>query len=203
MEKPLARRLRDLRADFKDVMGEPFHHFYCPVLFLDDEAELCKAHIVNAVFAGSTRWTVQRKDVDNFYGHVFESDFVDIRHRGHRPDEVLADLELSKRLRPQVVVDGRRIEHYVVAEGPVPNQYSPFVVDGRSGPVRLPSRTANVSNDNPFSEAQFNTLKYRPASPERFGSIQDARAHCHVFFPWYNTEHHHGHRRRGDVGNVD
>ena len=55
-------------------MGEPFHHFYCPVLFLDDEAELCKAHIVNAVFAGSTRWTVQRKDVDNFYGHVFESD---------------------------------------------------------------------------------------------------------------------------------
>ncbi len=49
----------------------------------------------------------------------------------------------------------------------------------------------HVSNDNPFSEAQFKTLKYRPAFPERFGSIQDARAHCHVFFPWYNTEHHH------------
>ena len=49
----------------------------------------------------------------------------------------------------------------------------------------------HVSNDNPFSEAQFKTLKYRPAFPERFGSIQDARAHGHVFFPWYNTEHHH------------
>jgi len=49
----------------------------------------------------------------------------------------------------------------------------------------------HVSNDNPFSEAQFKTLKYRPAFPERFGSIQDARGHCHVFFPWYNTEHHH------------
>ncbi len=49
----------------------------------------------------------------------------------------------------------------------------------------------HVSNDNPFSEAQFKTLKYRPAFPERFGAIQDARAHCHVFFPWYNTEHHH------------
>ena len=48
-----------------------------------------------------------------------------------------------------------------------------------------------VSNDNPFSEAQFKTLKYRPAFPGRFGSIQDARAYCHVFFPWYNTEHHH------------
>src|SRR5262245_23015876 len=49
----------------------------------------------------------------------------------------------------------------------------------------------HVSNDNSFSEAQFKTLKYRPTFPERFGSIQDARAHCHVFFPWYNTEHHH------------
>ena len=50
----------------------------------------------------------------------------------------------------------------------------------------------HVSNDNPFSEAQFKTLKYRPDFPERFGSIQDARAYCHGFFAWYNTEHHHG-----------
>jgi putative transposase len=49
----------------------------------------------------------------------------------------------------------------------------------------------HVSNDNPFSEAQFKTLKYRPTFPPRFGSIQDARAHCQVFFLWYNTEHHH------------
>ncbi len=49
----------------------------------------------------------------------------------------------------------------------------------------------HISNDNPLSEAQFKTLKYRPAFPARFGSIQDARAHCHAFFPWYNTEHHH------------
>jgi putative transposase len=49
----------------------------------------------------------------------------------------------------------------------------------------------HVSNDNLFSEAQFKTLKYRPAFPERFGSIQDARAHCQGFFRWYNTEHRH------------
>src|SRR5437870_1440713 len=49
----------------------------------------------------------------------------------------------------------------------------------------------HVSNDNPFSEAQFKTLKYRPAFPDRFGSIQDARAHGQAFFAWYNTEHHH------------
>jgi putative transposase len=49
----------------------------------------------------------------------------------------------------------------------------------------------HVSNDNPFSEAQFKTLKYCPQFPERFGSIEDGRAFGHVFFPWYNHEHHH------------
>jgi putative transposase len=50
----------------------------------------------------------------------------------------------------------------------------------------------HVSNDNPFSEAQFKTLKYRPDFPGRFGSIEDARRHCQVFFAWYNDEHRHG-----------
>jgi len=49
----------------------------------------------------------------------------------------------------------------------------------------------HVSDDNPYSEAQFKTLKYRPDFPERFGSRDDARAHCVDFFAWYNTEHHH------------
>jgi len=47
------------------------------------------------------------------------------------------------------------------------------------------------SNDNPFSEAQFKTLKYHRDFPERFGSIQDARLFCRTFFSWYNTEHRH------------
>lgn len=49
----------------------------------------------------------------------------------------------------------------------------------------------HTSNDNPFSEAQFKTLKYRPEFPSRFGSIEDARAFCQHFFHWYNTQHHH------------
>jgi putative transposase len=49
----------------------------------------------------------------------------------------------------------------------------------------------HVSNDNPFSEAQFKTLKYRPGFPDRFGCIEDARAFCHSFFSWYNWQHHH------------
>ena len=49
----------------------------------------------------------------------------------------------------------------------------------------------HVSDDNPYSEAQFKTLKYRPDFPERFGSLQDARAFCVAFFAWYATEHRH------------
>lgn len=48
-----------------------------------------------------------------------------------------------------------------------------------------------ISDDNPFSEAQFKTLKYRPDFPERFGSLADARVFCQAFFAWYNGEHRH------------
>ena len=48
-----------------------------------------------------------------------------------------------------------------------------------------------VSNDNPYSEAQFKTLKYCPAFPGSFGSLQDARAFCRAFFTYYNHEHRH------------
>jgi putative transposase len=49
----------------------------------------------------------------------------------------------------------------------------------------------HVSNDNPYSEAQFKTLKYRPGFPDQFGSLVDARAWARPFFQWYNHEHHH------------
>lgn len=48
-----------------------------------------------------------------------------------------------------------------------------------------------VSDDNPYSEAQFKTLKYQPGFPSRFGSLADARAHCAAFFTWYNQQHRH------------
>ena len=49
----------------------------------------------------------------------------------------------------------------------------------------------HTPNDNPFSESQFKTLKYRPEFPARFGCIEDARAFCRTFFNWYNQDHHH------------
>lgn len=49
----------------------------------------------------------------------------------------------------------------------------------------------HVSNDNPYSEAQFRTLKYRPEMPERFGSVQHGREDIHDLMGWYNNDHHH------------
>jgi putative transposase len=49
----------------------------------------------------------------------------------------------------------------------------------------------HCSNDNPYSEAQFKTLKYRPEFPDRFGSFEDAHAFCTRLFRWYNGEHRH------------
>ena len=49
----------------------------------------------------------------------------------------------------------------------------------------------HVSDDNPYSESQLKTLKYRPEFPDRFGPIEDSRAFYQHFFPWYNHDHHH------------
>src|SRR5436853_6251666 len=49
----------------------------------------------------------------------------------------------------------------------------------------------HVSDDNPFSESQFKTMKYRPEFPDRFGSLEDAREFCRRFFDWYNNTHRH------------
>ena len=49
-----------------------------------------------------------------------------------------------------------------------------------------------VSDDNPYSESQFKTLKYHPSFPGRFADLAEARAFCQSFFRWYNEEHRHG-----------
>ena len=55
----------------------------------------------------------------------------------------------------------------------------------------LPKRPDEHRSINPYSEAQFKTLKYRPDFPTRFASIEAARRHCQTFFGWYNDEHRH------------
>ena len=61
---------------------------------------------------------------------------------------------------------------------------------GSLGITKTHSRP-HVSNDNPYSEAQFKTLTYCPEFPDRFGSYEDALGFCHAFFGYYNQEHRH------------
>ena len=97
----------------------------------------------------------------------------------------------------------RLIEHSCERHGVPPGQLTLHADRGSSmksrsvallladlGVTKTHSRP-HVSDDNPYSEAQFKTLKYRPDFPDRFGCIEDARAHCQAFFHWYNHEHRH------------
>jgi putative transposase len=74
--------------------------------------------------------------------------------------------------------------------GPSMSSKSVAVLLADLGVTKSHSRP-HVSNDNPYSEAQFKTMKYRPDYPERFGSIADARSWARSFFAWYNYEHYH------------
>ena len=138
MNPDFERRLEALRSDFQARVAVPFSRFYCPILFRDEEVELCEGHIVNAAFPDSARnWIVQRKDVDNFYGSAFESDFVDIQYHGMSfPDNVLADPYLSKKLQPKIRIGDHDVSHFV-ARGPVPAHFTEAAVEAPFGQIRL------------------------------------------------------------------
>lgn len=105
--------------------------------------------------------------------------------------------------REQNALAKRLIEHSCIKQSIQPGQLTVHADRGSSmkskvvahllsdlGITKTHSRP-HVNNDNPYSESQFKTLKYCPEFPDRFGSIQDARAFCGPFFTWYNKEHRH------------
>jgi putative transposase len=97
----------------------------------------------------------------------------------------------------------RLIEESCTKQGVIPGQLTIHADRGSSMKSKLVAqllvdlgvtKTHNrphVSNDNPFSESQFKTMKYRPKFPSRFGCIEDSRSFCRDFFKWYNIEHRH------------
>lgn len=139
MNQEVQERLASLRLDYLSVVGRPFEHFYCPILFRDEPAGLSKAHVINLAFPESERrWTIQRTDVDSFFGSLFERDFVLLAERGkHDLFDVLTNRRLSSRLRPKLLADGKPVGHYIPT-GPVPASHSELAVYRDDGPpVRL------------------------------------------------------------------
>jgi len=110
----VAERVEVLRADFAGVEGEPFKHFFCPILYRDERVELCRGHIVNRAFEGAPRaWTVQRKDVDNHFGSRFESGFTVLSDFDKVEAEGgLGENDLPPHFKTRVLAGGQEIPHF-------------------------------------------------------------------------------------------
>ena len=82
MKAVLKTHVARLNVDYTGVSGSPFYHFFCPILYRDEDTKLCRAHVINAAFRDSDRsCTVQRADVDAFYGSLFEAEFLAIQEK--------------------------------------------------------------------------------------------------------------------------
>ena len=124
MNKFVKAEIEKLNRNFTEVVGKPFAHFFCPILFRDEDTELCQAHIINKAFANSTsECSVQRADVDSFYGSRFEADFVDIAKFNTSLLEILTDRSLSKRFNATVLLNNSPVEHFFPT-GEVPEKFS-------------------------------------------------------------------------------
>ncbi len=106
----------------------------------------------------------------------------------HRESAILAQRLIEDTATKQAIVPGRLTVHADRGSSMRSKPVALLLAD--LGIAKSHSRP-HVSDDNPYSEAQFKTLKYRPGFPDRFGSIEDARAFCQGFFAWYNGEHRH------------
>jgi putative transposase len=133
---------------------------------------------------GPTKWTY-------FYLYVI----IDIFSRyvvgwmvAHREQASLAERLIEDTCHKQNIVPGQLTIHADRGSSMTSKKVAQLLSD--LGVTKTHSRPY-VSNDNPYSEAQFKTLKYCPAFPGQFGAIQDARAFGRDFFLWYNTEHKH------------
>lgn len=136
----LAEMLIFHREDYARTQGTSFEHFYCPMLLRDEPVELCRGHIVNQSIRDSSRKTViQRKDIDGFYGTVFEADFVMMCNaRDARLREIFTDPHLNKKLKPRIMADDEPCPYYFDRGHEPTPQHSPLLLEDDTGEaVRL------------------------------------------------------------------
>lgn len=106
----------------------------------------------------------------------------------HRESAELARQFIQETLEKNAIPDGQLTIH--ADRGRVMTSKPVAFLMADLGVTKTHSRPY-VSDDNPYSESQFRTMKYRPEFPDRFGCIEDSRSFCHQFFHWYNQQHRH------------
>jgi hypothetical protein len=138
MNPDLHRRLEELRADYADCCGEPFKHFFCPILAVDEESDLQKGHIVNEAFARSSRaWVVQRRDVDSFFGTHFEADFETIQYRDRKSTlEILSSPKIGRSFKLRILRNGKSIL-YTTRQGDLPKVFTPLLLEDQGKTVSI------------------------------------------------------------------
>jgi hypothetical protein len=151
MNPDMRNKLNNLRDDYQNVTGVPFTHFFCPILYRDEKVKLCRGHIINHRFEEASRcWTIQRQDIDNFYGSNFESEFVLIQYRGKLgPFEALQE----KTLNPKIRINGEIIDYYHFNGNLNPEDFTPVIFTKNGEEVILvvkipPSEVERLKEDN-------------------------------------------------------
>ena len=166
--------------DRRDQLRHP--HYTAPQLLATRPNELWSWDITKLL--GPTRWTY-------YYLYVL----LDVFSRyvvgwllAEREAAVLAGQLIAESCERQGIRPGQLTIH--ADNGAPMKAKTTALLLADMGVNRTHSRP-HVSNDNPFSESQFKTIKYQPDFPERFGSLEHGRSFCGDLFPWCNTEHHH------------
>jgi putative transposase len=160
----------------------PHAHYSKPELLATAPNQVWSRDITK--LKGPAKWTY-------FYLYVI----IDIFSRyvtgwmvAHREQKALAKRLIEESCRKQQIEPGQLTVHADRGSSMKSKVVAQLLSD--LGVTKTHSRP-HVSNDNPYSEAQFKTLKYCPQFPDRFGCIQHSRSFCQDFFFWYNKEHRH------------
>lgn len=108
-------RLEYHRRNFEEIAGRSFEHFYCPILHVDEPADLQKGHVINEAFKGAPGfWVVQRRDVDSFFGKHFEADFGAFVYAFDKPPEdSIHDKNIYTHFRPKIMRGDERINYFI------------------------------------------------------------------------------------------
>jgi putative transposase len=176
-------RMLAANAEVRERRNQLRHpHYAAPELLATRPNELWSWDITKLL--GPAKWTY-------YYLYVL----LDVFSRyavgwllAHRESAHLAEKLIAESCERQRIVPGQLTVHADRGSAMTSKPVALRLAD--LGVTKSHSRP-HVSNDNPFSESQFKTMKYRPDFPDCFGSLEHWRSFCSDFFPWYNTEHHH------------
>ena len=182
-ERTMYRLLQARRGGVRERRDQLTHPAYAkPELLAERPNELWSWDISKLL--GPTKWTY-------FYLYVILDVFSryvvgwTVQHRETGP---IAEALIAQAIEQQQIARDQLTVH-ADRGGPMRSKPVAFLLSDL-GITKTHSRPY-TSTDNPYSEAHFKTLKYRPAFPARFDSIEQAREFCREFFGWYNHEHRH------------